>query len=246
MPEILLINPSPRPSKRKAAKKKTGKTGAKTMAKRRTAAQKAATRKLIAFNKARKHTNAKRAGAKRRRNPMPAVAAMNPIKKRRKSSGYSVRHVVRRRRRNPINLKPMTILKPAVTQAMGGVTVSFAMSYLTGFLPASMQSGYAKNAVELIAAVGLGMIGSKVVKRETAHQLAVGAATITMYNLAKSLINQAAPSIGSRLSGDSMDWELEGLGWANPAMTYQTTDAYQGDMGEIYTPMGEIYDQNAY
>ena len=217
------------------------------MAKRkhRTAAQKRATAKLIAFNKSRKRTNAKRAAPKRRRrNPMPAVAAMNPIRKRRRSSGYSVRHVVRRRRRNPINLKPMTILKPAVTQAMGGVTVSFAMSYLTGFLPASLQSGYAKNAVELIAAVGLGMIGSKIVKRETAHQLAVGAATITMYNLAKSLINQAAPSIGSRLSGDGMDWELEGLGWANPAMTYQSTDAYAGDMGEIYTPMGEIYDQS--
>lgn len=240
MPEILLINPSPRPSKRKRKPSKSGATKMAKVKKRRTAAQRAATARLVALNKRRRNP-AKRKSTKRRRNPVGALTtlAANPIRKRRRVHASPKRIV--RRRRNPIKANMiMGVIKPAAIQAGGGLGLNLIMSFLTSYLPDSLKTGPGRSAIELAVAVGIGAFGGKVVSRGLAKDLAQGAATITMYNLAKTSIQKASPEIGARLNGyeDGMDWELQGLGYYNNAVTFDD------GMGELYSGqgMGELYD----
>lgn len=241
MPQILLLNPSPRPSKRK---KKPANTGVKTMAKAkakrkkpRSAAQKAATRKMIAANRSKKRAS---------KNRLAHVAGYypNPIKRRkRRANPIRTARVVRRRRRNPINTAGVLgILKPAAIQAGGGLGLNYLMSFVTGYLPAQLQTGPGRSAVELAAAVGISVIGGKFLNRGTARDLAQGAATITLYNLARTTLQTSVPSIGNRLSGvDEMDWEVEGLGWTNNAMTFApTSPSNNAGVGELYN-VGELF-----
>lgn len=243
MAQIMLINPSPRPSKRKKAAKQRSK---KPMAKRRTAAQKAATRKLVAFNKSRKRGATVKRKIKRRRNPIGALA-VNPIRKRRrprvsKAAATTVGRTLRYRRRNPIKMNAIKgVIMPAAMQAAGGLGLTFGMSYLTSFLPAQLRTGMAKNAVELAVAVAIATFGGKFLGRGMAKELAQGAATITLYNLAKTTLATAVPAVGSRLAGyGDYDWNVEGLGYYTNAIAFDNSG---GPAYQDYTNVGELFDQ---
>lgn len=205
------------------------------MAKKRTAAQKRATAKLVAFNKSRRAGKKK---TKRRANPI--VALPNPTKRRKRRAASVSRASVRRRRRNPIKIDALkSVIMPAAVQAGGGLAINLLMSYVTPYLPAQLKTGVAKDAVTLAAAVGLAMFGGKFISRGMAKDLAQGAATITLYNLAKSSVTQMAPAIGSRLAGwGDMDYTVEGLGYYSNALTFD-----EPGIGELYAGqgMGELY-----
>lgn len=206
MQEILLINP---------IEDFNPKVRGKVMA--RSAKQKAATRKLVAFNKAkRKH---------------------NPVKKHKKHSRKSVakhsaRHVSRRgRRSNPIKLPKLgglgtaanNVLMPAAIGAVGAIGMDMILPYIP--LPATMMTGNKKYALKAVIAIGLGMLAGKVIGKEKGHAAGVGMLTVVLHDALKENIPVYAPSI--KLAG--VNEYVDGLGYYSPSMV---VDGFDDGMGE--------------
>ena len=168
--EVLLINPRPR---RKKA--------------RRTAAQRAATRKMIAANRARNP-----ARRRRRKNPVSLAANPAPRRARRRRNPISL-GAVRRRRRNPSMLggSYMAPLRDALVQGAGAVAFDVAHAQLARFLPASLQP--------VPGSVGLGDAAKAVITlmlgralrgptRGMSMRAASGALTVQAHGLIKSFV----------------------------------------------------------
>jgi hypothetical protein len=166
----------------------------------RSAAQKAATRKLVAHNRAKRANPARR--AKRRHNPIAA----NPVHHKRRR--HATRHnPIRARRRNPATRATMSgitaQLKAAGMGAVGALGVDVVTGYAAAYLPATVatpvdtagatQYGYfaAKGAI----AIGLGLLLKKMVGAAKANQLVEGSLTVTLHELGKTIIATNAPSI---------------------------------------------------
>lgn len=184
---LMLINPK----RRSAGRKKP-----------RTAAQKAATKRLVAFNKSRRTTSRK----------------SNPIKHRRKTTHHAVAHSAPRRRRharrhNPISLhKPLAMLMPALYGAGGALAVNAAMNYLP--LPPVLSTGKVRYATKFALAIALGTFGKKVLGHK-AQQMAEGAMIVTMTEALKDIVGGAT---GLQL-GDS-----DGISYISPAQLAAYTD----------------------
>lgn len=192
MSQLLIVNPSVRPSKRKGVRK---------MAKRRTAKQVAATRKLVAMNRARKSGSVVKTRRRRK------ARASNPAPLKYRSVRRKVMSVRRRRsarRRNPIggfSLGALTsLMKDGAIGATGALAVDLAMGYIP--LPAIMVSrktesggvNYVYYLTKAVAAVGVGALGKKVIGR-SAETAAMGAMVVNFYDLFRSLM-PAGVSLG--------------------------------------------------
>lgn len=166
MQELLLVNPRKRTTRRKP----------------RTAAQKAATRKMIAANR-------------RRRNPTPArKRAENPAPKRRRSYTRTVRTVRRARRHNPIGGNAVTgLLMSAFSGAAGAAVVNAGYNYLP--IPATLKTGYTGYAVKGGMAILLGLFGKKFLGRR-ATKMAEGSLTVTMSQLIADVGAKAGMNLG--------------------------------------------------
>lgn len=228
MAKMLLINPMLPPSKRGRAKP-AKKRGINPMAKRkRTAAQRAATRRLVAANKARRTTVGKTRKApsrKRRANPLRAAGR----------ASYGGRAMaVTRRRRNPVNsrVRVMDQVKQAAIAASGAIALDMAWSYLP--VPASLNVGGVKHIAKGAGAILLGMLAGKIVSKRTADNMTLGALTVILHSAARDMITSAMPTI-----------QMDGLGY------YSAGQVVNG-MGEYVTPgmiaspvnMGEYMSQN--
>jgi len=163
------------------------------MAKRRTAAQKAATRKLIAFNRRKKMGQAK----KRRTAAYRKVRTATASKRRSPAS-----RALPVRRRNPIQKKGIVdkIVLPAVTAASGAIILDVGWSYLP--LPAMVKSGPVRHVAQAAGAVGLSYLAGMVMEKKKADQLATGALTIVLHRAAQEAIKKIMPSI-----------QMEGVGY---------------------------------
>jgi hypothetical protein len=234
MAELLIINPSPRPSKRRRTVKKAAtRKGVKSMAKkRRSPAQLANDARLGRMAKARakarrtgsRTTTAKTAPAKRRkykRNPTSIVHAgtRKPVSKKAwRASGY---------RRNPIkraggmlgNIVNDTLI-PAATAAGGALALDIAWGFLP--IPANLKTGPLRHAVKGAGAIGLGMVAGMVVSKKTAQQLSLGAMTVVVYNAYRDMLAQFAPGValGAYMeepipAGNGMGAYLEGIAQAD-------------------------------
>jgi hypothetical protein len=184
MPEMLLLNPAPRRRRRKNPT--------------RTAAQRRATARLVALNRARRANPAKRRKA-RRRNPVAAPAApvslsRAPMRRRRRNPVRAIE--VRRRRRNPAGLRGLTSgIMPAVTDALvqGGGAVAFDVLHgqLARFLPVALQRTPGQVGVgDAVKAVGTLMIG-RLLNRTTrglSMRAAKGALTVQAYELVRQFV----------------------------------------------------------
>lgn len=234
MAQVLLINPAERPSKVKAKRKEKP-----IMAKKqRSAAQRAATRKLVAMNKARS------GGSKGKR-----VSRAKPASKRRKASGsYAIATVapkrrkarrpftsaavasdagrkLRYRRRNPIGSGFIgDTLIPAALGGGGALAVDVLLGLLA--LPVMMKTGPMAPIVKVAAAVGLGFAAQTVVSRKTAEQLAAGAITVTLYNVAKAALVKAGKG------------KIPGL--SEYVGAYPDALFYDGASGGVVNGMGEF------
>lgn len=191
------------------------------MAKRRTAAQKAATRKMIAANR-RRRAPAKaqrRAPAKRRRvrrNPATKVAArrtysrtarMNPVRRRRRTV-----------RKNPITMRSITndLVLPAAVGAVGAIANDALFTYLP--LPAQFKTpGFARYASKAVTAIGMTWLASMVVQRKTAVQLGVGALTCLTAEIARGMM-QGIPALAPAAMEGMGVYTMGGLGYYNPAV----------------------------
>ena len=189
MPLVTIVNPSPRKGAKKMATRK----------KARTAKQKAATRRLVAMNRARSKPARKSAAprkvrrTKRRAAARPVAAA--PARRRsRRKSGWKITspraasragRALRYRRPNPINFALNTLM-PSVVGGAGALALDVVMGVLP--LPANLKTGPMAPLVKVAGAIGLGMLASKMVNRRVGEQIAAGAITVQFYNFAKGML----------------------------------------------------------
>lgn len=207
MASLMLINPR----KRGAGRKKT-----------RTAAQKAATRKLVALNRAKRGPGRT---ARRRSNPTGLARVSNPVARRQKRRSI--------RRSNPTGLAGMSrgitgMVMPSLQGAGGALLVNTALNYMP-FLPAALKSGNGKYLARAGLAVAVGVFGSKVLPGRMASNMATGALTVALHDLMLGIASQAMPTLQL---GDVGDYD-DGVS----AYVDNGVGAYD-DM-----PMGDVYDQ---
>ncbi len=179
--------------------------------KRRSAAQRAATRRMIAANRATRH-NPKRRRKARKASAAPAVSRRI---RRTRSRSRSVSRRASASMRG-IGGGAMGILKAGAIGAGGAIAVDVAQGFVNGFLPVSMNSkinadgttNYLNYAVKGALAVGLAHFGGKVVSSETAKRMAVGSMTVMAYELLRPFAASVLPASMS-------------LGWYSPGMTFK-------------------------
>lgn len=173
----LLLNPAKRRRARKSRKA-------------RSPAQRAATRKMLAANRARS------GGARRSRRR--SVVHANPVVRRRRRSfrrnpvgGRSRRAFNRVRASGAFNL-----VKQGAMLGVGAVALDILWGQLLRFLPASMAlplnsdntTNWTYFAGKAATAVGVGMFGRKVLPGRYAEAIAVGSLAILGYQIARSMV----------------------------------------------------------
>lgn len=208
-----------------------------TRKKARTAKQKAATRKMIAANRARARGASRPAAktTKRRASRRRSTARSSAPKRRasrRRSGGWKITstrtasragRALRYRRPNPISFLTNTLM-PSVVGGAGALALDVAIGALP--LPPALKTGPMAPLVKVAGAVGLGMLASKMVNRRIGEQIAAGALTVQVYNFAKAqLIKLGAGKIpglsmypdgymGEYVSGS----EMPSLGYTDSGM----------------------------
>jgi hypothetical protein len=201
MPLVTIVNPSPRKGKKMATRKKA-----------RTAKQKAATRRLVAMNRRRARGASSPAPKRRaRRRPARRANPAAPRVRRHRSGPRKGKHhissrraasragrVLRYRRPNPIDFMVNTLM-PSVVGGAGALALDVVVGVLP--LPDTLKTGPMAPLVKIVGAVGLGMLGSKMVNRRVGEQIAAGAITVQIYNFAKAQLIKFG---GGKIPGLSM------------------------------------------
>lgn len=202
--QLMLLNPT---RKRRKSRK------------RRTPAQKAATRRLVAYNRGRKRRPAKRRAARR----APA--------RRRNPNGFM--GAPRRRRRRAAGLTGLpALLMPAAVGAGGALALDVAWGMLP--IPAQFKTGpFIGPAVKIGGALGIGWLASMVATKRTADQVMVGAITVTIFNIARTFVANTFPQVtlGNYNNGN---WNEETIGFVSQAQ-FQP-DPLIGEYVDGYVP----------
>lgn len=177
MAEMLLINPR----RRKARKAQ------------RSAAQRAATRRLVAMNRARR-------GRGRRRNPAPAAAATmmatNPRRRRRMARRSNPVRMIRRRR-NPAMLggfsfrSVISAMQDALVQGGGAVAIDLLHGQIKRFLPAALQRTPGQVGLGDVVYASLTVLVGTLLNKPTrglSMKAATGSLTVQAYDIVKNLL----------------------------------------------------------
>lgn len=212
MPQVLLVNPAPRRTKAK------GKRMART---RRSPAQRAAFRKMIAARKA-----SLAAVKPRRRRAVRSVRAANPAPRRkwRKPSAAAATaagRTLRYRRPNPIGFNvgrwASDTLLPSAIGGAGAIGADVLLGVLP--LPAALRTGPMRPITRIGGAIGVGLIASLVASRRTAELVGAGALTVVMYDILRGVMRTATggrvPGLGVYVDGVGEFDSPEAIGyWA--------------------------------
>lgn len=175
MAEMLLINP------RRRRARKARKAG-------RSAAQRAATRRLVAMNRSRRRA--------RRSNPAPAVVAMNP-RRRRMSRRRSNPVRMIRRRRNPAMLGGFSFrsvigaMQEALIQGGGAVAMDLLHGQINRFLPAMLQRTPGQVGLGDVVKASITVLVGTALRGPTrglSMKAATGSLTVQAYDIVKNLL----------------------------------------------------------
>lgn len=175
MAEMLLINP------RRRRARKARKAG-------RSAAQRAATRRLVAMNRSRRRA--------RRSNPAPAIVAMNP-RRRRMSRRRSNPVRMIRRRRNPAMLGGFSFrsvigaMQEALIQGGGAVAMDLLHGQINRFLPAMLQRTPGQVGLGDVVKASITVLVGTALRGPTrglSMKAATGSLTVQAYDIVKNLL----------------------------------------------------------
>lgn len=183
----------------------------------------------------------KRRKSSARRRRRHSTRARRSVRRRRHTArrrNFRVRRV-RGFRRNPVSLSVGGILgnlKAGAMGAVGGVANDLVYGYAKGYLPAQLQSGLGRSGAKLLTAALLGWGANKVLKGK-GRDLAVGATTVVLHELAKEQLAAMAPNLP--LGEYMFDQSNASLLGYNPGEIIEgvTTD----ELGE-YMTVGEMGD----
>jgi len=191
----------------------------------RSAAQKAATRRMLAANRSRSGAAPKRRKSRRR---TVAVSAPRRIVRRARSTARRSRSAARSFSMRGIGGGATSLLKTGAIGAGGALVSDVAMGFVNGFLPASMNSklsvdgspNYLNAAAKFGVTLLMRAVTSKVLSADTANRMAAGAVTVQAYELLRPMVAGVLPA-------------GMGLGWFSPGMTFR---AGAGQPGMIAGP----------
>jgi len=230
MPHIVLVNPvEPLKGKRTMAKK------------RRTAAQRAATRKMIAANKSRARRSSASSKPKRRRARKSNPVAPLRSSRRRPARRSAPRRSRARRRSNPIGggiVRELTAtLVPSAIGGVGALAVDVAMAALP--LPDVVKTGAMRPLARIAAAVAVGAAAGMVTNKRTGHQVMAGALTVVLYDTIKGI---AAKFAGGKVPGIGV-YDIPGIGMyeVQPAEPMLLPDGSMGYPGSALQTGVEEY-----
>jgi hypothetical protein len=109
--------------------------------------------------------------------------------------------------------------------AIGAVGLDYLWQYASGYLPATLQSGYVGTFAKAGVAVGAGWLASKAIGRQAALAGSLGALTVIAYQLVHQMIAQAAPTAAiaattttatPAVAGLGAYMQRSALGWVSP------------------------------
>jgi len=112
-------------------------------------------------------------------------------------------------------------LMPSVVGGAGALALDVVVGVLP--LPDTLKTGPMAPLVKIAGAVGLGMLGSKMISRRVGEQIAAGAITVQLYNFAKAQLIKLG---GGKIPGLSMYPDgylseyVSGSGGYDPALGY--------------------------
>lgn len=148
----------------------------------------------------------------------------------------------------------MPTLKEGLIGAGGALALDAAWGYINPKLPATISSSpYLQFAVKCLAAIGVGMIGGKLLKGK-ARDLAVGGVTVAAHDMLKSVLQTSLPTVfgaGGSLALSGYGAYLSGsapiVGTATFPRTYQAANPGFGAYlsGDNNTGSG-VYVDDAY
>lgn len=200
---LLLLNPSRR-KRRKSTK-------------HRTAAQRAATRKLVALNRRRRGKSGKSSSINFKVNTM-----------KRRSRRYRRNPSARGRGLSLSTAGAMSIVKPAAVGAVGALSVNLIMNQLGSSLPATLTDGKMNYVTRAAVAMLLGVFGGKVPGlRPYARNMAQGSLTVTLSDLGR----EVAAGAGINLAG------MGRVGYINPGFI---ATPWAAGRGNIPGTMGRV------
>lgn len=208
---------------------------------KRSKAQQAATRKLIAFNRSKKRGATRaaprkavsRPASKRRASRAAPVAAPKRRKSRAKWRVSSARaastagRVLRHRRPNPIGNFMKDTLMPSVIGGAGALALDVAVGLLP--LPPAMKTGPMAPLVKAAGAIGLGMLAGQFMGRRMGEQVAAGGLTVTAYNIGRQLLIKASGGKIPGLSEYVGEYVSEYVDYAPPQLGYESSGGQVGD-----------------
>jgi len=213
---LMLVNPRARKRRKNPSKK------------RRSAAQIAATRKLVALNRGKNPVR------KLRRRRSHSARARNPI------MSHVRRYVSRRRRRNPIQVGftgkgAISMIKSGALGAGGALTVDLVMGYLP--LPPNLMTrtnpdgstNFLYFGTKAVFAMALGVFGRRLLG-SNAVEMAQGAMVVNVYDLFRTMmpaglrlgyfnpamIAKSAPGMKAYIPGRPMGAYVQGQGTMRP------------------------------
>ena len=191
----------------------------------RTAAQKAATARMLAANRA-KSPSRRRA---RRGSAVATVRSQARRAVRRASSamgGVSMHNM---------GGSAMSLIKGGAIGAGGALGVDLAMGFLNPMLPASFAAklnadgspNYLNYAAKGAVAMAVGVLGAKVMRPAMARELAAGSFTVMAYELLRPLAVNVLPA------SMSLGWMSPGRIMGQPGMARYDSAAGMGRLGKM-------------
>lgn len=234
MPQLFVVNPSPRSGARPKRKARP------MVRRRRTATRRRATRQVAVFRanpirRRRRRTTHRRYA----RNPSRRRLVANPIRRHRRR-----RTTVRHYRRNPsrrsgaIAANFGKMLLPAAGIGLGAVGTEILMGYLP--IPANFKTGVARHITKGAVGVAAGLILGKVFRmKRLGNFFALGAVAIAVHDAAKEMIASRMPSVTMGQYRPPIRGSFGGMGYVNPAAT-----ARLGYMAPIHGSFGNASTQH--
>lgn len=212
---------------------------------KRSPKQIAATRRLVALNRARaKGASAPkpraRPAAKKRAAPRAAAPA-RPKRRttaRRGPGGWPITsaqaasragRALRHRRPNPLGLGGFvkSTLMPSVVGGAGALALDVAVGLLP--LPPALKTGPMAPLVKAAGAVGIGMLAGQLMGRRVGEQVAAGGLTVMAYNLGRQMLVKAS---GGKIPGLS-EYVSEYVDYAPPQLGYESSGGQVGEYADL-------------
>jgi hypothetical protein len=143
-------------------------------------------------------------------------------------------------------------IAPAAMGAGGALMLDVVYGYLNPYLPVTLQSGWMQVLVKGAAAVGLGMVGMRMLGRDRGKVLMLGALTVTLYSALRTAVTgMGIPGLsgygdytpfpmhgfGAYMKGPTGTPGIQGLGYVSPAAVIGPTMSPR--MG-AYMPMNVV------